>query len=283
MIKQNNFILFDSREEFRLWLFQQKVARPIYKIQNHHTWIPNYAHCNGKNHFERLEAMRNSHMRDRKFSDIAQQLTTFPDGRIAYSLGRPFDIAPAGIKGANANGICIEHIGNFDYHGDEMSAQHRQTILFINAVLCQRFNLPVHTEHIVYHHWYSASGDTVYDLNSGKRLKGIPAKSCPGTNFFGGNTVSDAQKNFIPHVKVVLAGTAEPDIPIPKRSEEVTNDMVGLTQWQQEMGEQAVRSLAEDGLLQNPKEWQSRLHENIPGWLFFSMLERISTMNKPSK
>src|SRR5690606_4883610 len=112
--QKGNFILFETREEFGEWLLKQKVSRKISIIQNHHTWIPNYSHFNGKNHFERLEAMRNSHMKDRGFKDIAQHLTTFPDGTIAYSLGRNFEQTPAGIEGKNTGAICIEHLGDFD-------------------------------------------------------------------------------------------------------------------------------------------------------------------------
>lgn len=148
--------------------------------------------------------MRDFHVRNRGFSDIAQNLTTFPDGTIAVC--RPFNIAPAGIKGANAYGICIEHFGNFDVGGDKMTDEHRKTILFLNAVLCEKFKLPINTESIVYHHWWSAEGEKVFDLKTGKKLQGSPAKSCPGTAFFGGNTVLDAQQHFIPLIKNMKEG-----------------------------------------------------------------------------
>lgn len=204
MKQQGNFILF-NREEFAEWLMKQNVKRKITLVQNHHTWSPNYSHFNGKNHFERLEAMRTFHMKDRGFSEVAQNLTSFSDGTVAYSLGRSFDIAPAGILGANTTGICIEHLGNFDIGGDKMTDEHKKTILFLNAVLCKKFNLPINTESIVYHHWWSAKGDKVFNLKTGEKIAGISSsKSCPGSAFFNGNTVLDAQKHFIPLIQKEL-------------------------------------------------------------------------------
>ncbi|MFF2090197.1 N-acetylmuramoyl-L-alanine amidase [Paenibacillus sp. NPDC058174] len=201
MQSNENFILFQNHVEFDNWLQHEKVSRTIQWIQNHHTWKPDYSNFNGRNHFERLESMRSFHMKERSFTDIAQNLTTFPDGTIAYSIKRPFNTAPAGIKGANSQGICIEHFGNFDANGDIMNDQHSEAILQLNYLLCIKFNLPIDTAHVVYHHWYSTDGTRVYDFVSGKKLSGISAKSCPGTQFFGGNTVLDAQKNFIPKIR----------------------------------------------------------------------------------
>ncbi|WDU82253.1 SH3 domain-containing protein [Caloramator sp. Dgby_cultured_2] len=61
----------------------------------------------------------------------------------------------------------------------------------------QKFKLTPSTDTIVYHHWY--------DLNTGKRTNGTGStKSCPGTNFFGGNSVEAANKYFIPLIKKEL-------------------------------------------------------------------------------
>lgn len=224
MQSKGNFILFDSRNEFKTWLANQKVSRIIKLIQNHHTWIPNYSHFKGNNHFDRLESMRNSHI-ERDLGDVAQHLTTFPDGKIAYSVSRPFNEIPTGIKGANLNGICIEHFGNFDIGGDTMTEEHTKTILFLNKVLCEKFNLPIDTEHVVYHHWYAANGKQAYNLKTGSRTNELPAKTCPGTNFFKGNTVLDAKNNYIPLVKgymeeVVKAVTPKPTKTLPQIAKE---------------------------------------------------------------
>lgn len=198
MYKNGQFIIM-SRHEFYEWLQKQTFTRKISIIQNHHTWAPNYTSFNGKNHFARLEAMKNYHVKTNGWSDIGQNITTFPDGLIAVC--RPFDTTPAGIKGANNGALCLEHIGNFDMNGDVMVPEHQQTITFVNAALCETFNLPIDTEHIVYHHWYSPNGTRIYNFKSGSNLPGLSAKSCPGSNFFKGNTVLHAQKYFIPLIQ----------------------------------------------------------------------------------
>lgn len=193
MKQQNGFILMEL-DEFKDWLGKQNFKRTIKLIQLHHTYIPNYSHFQGNNHFGLLISIKNSHLQ-RGFSDIAQNITIFPDGMIA--ICRPFDIAPAGIKGANEYGICIENIGNFDKNGDIMTKEQKEAIIEVVALLCKKFNLDVNTNTIVYHHWY--------DLNTGKRTDGIGVtKSCPGTNFFGGNTVEAANKNLIPLIRQKL-------------------------------------------------------------------------------
>lgn len=194
MIEKNGFVLL-NKIEFRTWLNKQSVPRTIRLIQNHHTYIPGYAHFDGSNHFARLQAMKNYHVNNNGWSDIAQNITTFPDGTIA--ICRPLTKTPAGIKGQNSYGICIEHTGNFDQGGDVMTPEHKESIIHLNAVLCEKFNLVPTVNSVVYHHWY--------DLVSGKRKDGQgTTKTCPGTNFFGGNKVEDAQKEFIPLIKKEL-------------------------------------------------------------------------------
>jgi len=188
-------------DEFGTWLAAQQVSRVIALIQNHHTYLPDYTHFTGNNHFARLKSMKDYHVVHNNWSNIAQTFTTFPDGKVAVC--RSLNEVPIGIKGHNSKGICIEHFGNFDKDKDQMSPAHRDTILKMNAWLCKKFNLPVDTDHIVYHHWY--------DLNSGQRLNGKGAtKSCPGTAFFGGNKVEDANAGFIPLVKAEMGEVSAP-------------------------------------------------------------------------
>lgn len=175
--------------EFEVWLNSRKCKRVIRIIQNHHTYLPDYKSFNGTNHLALLKGMENYHVNNNGWSEIAQTFTTFPDGKIAVC--RDIDKIPAGIKGANKNGICIEHLGNFDAGKDTMTSEHKECIISLNALLCKRFKLKADTDHIVYHHWY--------DLKSGLRRNGAGStKSCPGTAFFGGNSVISARQNFIP-------------------------------------------------------------------------------------
>jgi hypothetical protein len=202
--QQGKFTLFDLND-FAAFLKTLTVHRTINLIQDHHTFIPSYKDFNGNNHFERLRAMEEAHLQ-RGFSEIAQNLTIFPDGTVAVC--RAFDTAPAGIKGANIHGLCLENLGDFDVGKDTMTAAQQDAILQVNALLCQKFNLMPSTESIVYHHWF--------DLDTGQRTNGRGnTKTCPGTGFFGGNTVSSAQANFIPLIDKRLAGLAGNGAPDP--------------------------------------------------------------------
>lgn len=194
MEQKGKFILL-NREEFKSWLLKLKCTRSIKLIQEHHTYLPNYkTYYQVKDYFKILEGMERSHL-DRGFSEIAQNLTIFPDGLIA--ICRDFNKAPAGIMGANKAGICIENIGDFDVGGDKMLPEDRMSILYTTALLCRHFKLKPNTNTIVYHHWF--------DLSTGKRTNGTgETKSCPGTAWFGGNSVEACVKNFIPAVNNIM-------------------------------------------------------------------------------
>lgn len=176
-MKKGKFILL-TREEFGDWLLASRITRDIKIIQNHHTWVPNYSHFKGDNHFDLLESMDRSHIK-RRLGGIAQNITTFNDGLIAVC--RPLNQMPAGIANKNYGAICIENLGNFDIGQDEMTQEQKETIIFVNAILCYKFNLMPSIDSIVYHNWFAP-------------------KTCPGTNFFGGNSIDDADAKFIPLV-----------------------------------------------------------------------------------
>ena len=186
---KGKFVLLEP-SEFNSWLNMQSTPRKIKLIQQHHTYIPAYKHFKGNNHFELCESMERSHL-ERGFAEIGQHFTTFPDGKIM--ICRDLDKIPAGIKGANSFGICIENLGNFNEGGDTMNPAQRATIISLTKALLSKFNLSANDQSVVYHHWY--------DLTLGKRItkEGTGStKSCPGTAFFGGNTVADFNSNLLP-------------------------------------------------------------------------------------
>lgn len=201
MKQKGKFLLFDFNE-FSNWLAGLTVHREIKLIQNHHTFLPDYvAFRKLADHFHWLESMEKYHIENNGFNQIAQNLTTFPDGTIA--ICRPLDRIPAGVKGCNQYGICLEHLGNFDIGHDEMTEEHKSTIIKLNASLCKRFGVEINIQNVIYHHFY--------DIVSGVRWIDDPekypnpiVKSCPGTNFFGGNTVESCQNNFLPQVNNAL-------------------------------------------------------------------------------
>jgi hypothetical protein len=189
-----------SIREFEEWLNSIQLARTVLVIQQHHTFSPCYDDFNGSNHFELQQGMKNYHISHNGWSDIGQHFSTFPDGSILS--GRPLEQAPVCIKGQNTTSICLEHLGNFDSGKDDMLAKQRETIIQMTAILCRRFNIPVNTQSIVYHHWFN--------LSTGQRNDGSSNnKSCPGTNFFGGNKVIDCSTYFLP---LILQASSSPII-----------------------------------------------------------------------
>jgi hypothetical protein len=183
------FILLELNE-FDDWLGMQNIKRKINLIQQHHTYVPAYKHFKNENHFQLCKSMEKGHL-ERGFAEIAQNFTTFPDGKIM--ICRNLNTIPAGIKGANTNGICIENVGNFDSEQDIMTSMQSDTIISMIRALLTKLNLTAGNQTIVYHHWY--------DLTLGTRIseEGTgDTKSCPGNNFFGGNTVDSFNINFLP-------------------------------------------------------------------------------------
>jgi hypothetical protein len=195
MNTQGPYLLL-TREEFKSWLFNQTFTRDINKIQQHHTWLPAYEQFHGNNHLQMLKSMENFHVSKMGWKNIAQNLTIFPDGKVAVC--RPFNHEPEGSIGAKANSgaIMIENVGNFDSGRDVMTAQQKESIVYVTAALSIKFRLTPSTDSITYHHWW--------DLKTGERvLDNAPdynVKSCPGTNFFGGNSTASANSYFYPLV-----------------------------------------------------------------------------------
>ncbi|PYY28393.1 peptidoglycan recognition protein family protein [Paenibacillus illinoisensis] len=205
MIQKGNFLLLEL-SEFRSWLQKQKVTRSIKGLQVHHTGAPNYTTrkmVNGiaqQDHFKCLEGMRDFHINTNKWKATGQHLTLFEDGKVGVSLDRDLNMTPACIYNNNAGYVGIEIIGCFDKGVDTMTTIQREATVHLYAALCEKFYVPVNTDKIVYHAWYSASGTKLGDY-----LPGRSSKACPGTAFFGdGNTVAAANKNFIPQVKAEL-------------------------------------------------------------------------------
>ena len=195
-----------SIQEFETYIKNLKVARTILYIQEHHTFSPDYKLCTPTNQLELQNGMKNHHVNTNGWSDIGQHFTTFPDGSIV--TGRSMENSPACIYGFNSNSICIENAGNFDVDKDMMTSAQRDTIIKLTALLCLKFNIPVNTDKVVYHHWFNLSTG---ERNNGKGMN----KSCPGTAFFGGNSVESCQKNFIPLVKSALDKMKKPqEIPV---------------------------------------------------------------------
>jgi hypothetical protein len=95
-----------------------------------------------------------------------------------------------------SDALAIENVGNFDAGNNQMTAEQRETIITVTALLMLKFGLTPSIDSITYHHWW--------DINSGERVLdngvGHAIKTCPGTEFFGGNSTASAKNSFYPLV-----------------------------------------------------------------------------------
>ena len=180
-----------TAEEYESYLKDFDFKRAITKIQLHHTYSPNIKAFNGNNHMELQKGMKNYHVKERGFSDIAQNLTIFPDGVVVS--GRDLNVKPAGISNANTGAICIECLGNFD--AEEMPIAQKNAIVKVVKAFIEKCRLNAENT-VLYHAWYASDGSYI-----GNYDKKISAKSCPGVNFFGGNTREAFEKNLLPLLK----------------------------------------------------------------------------------
>lgn len=191
--------------EFKEWINNLIIHREVLYIQQHHTYLPNYSQFSGNNHFGLQNSMKRHHVINNGWSDIGQHFSVFPDGQVL--TGRSLERSPACIYGQNANSVCIENIGNFDIGKDHMNDAHREAIIEITAALCRKFEITPSTDNILYHHWFN--------LSNGERNNGSGNnKSCPGSDFFGGNKVPDCKANFIPLVQAKANNL--PSVPKPQ-------------------------------------------------------------------
>lgn len=197
-MEQSSGFIKMSPTEFCSWLTKQKVSRTIKKIQLHHTWSPSYKEFNGKNHFSMQSGMKSYHM-SKSYTDIAQNFTIFPDGCIL--TGRSMNVAPAGIVGCNKYGICIENLGNFNKGRDTMTQAQKDAIVIVTAALLKHFGLNPE-DGVTYHCWWTAKGTYIGTYSSTRSCK-----TCPGTNFFGGNTMAAYTSHLMPLIKQAIAGT----------------------------------------------------------------------------
>ena len=200
--------------EFKKYVDALRVSRNISLIQIHHTYSPSYKQFTGSNHIALQSNMRSYHIKSNGWSDIAQHFTIFPDGVIV--TGRSMEMIPAGIKGANSGAICIECLGNFDCGGDKMKDSQKNAIVAVIKILADKFGVNPESG-VTYHSWWTSDGKKIGDYNAAKS-----AKTCPGTNFFGGNSHSAFEKNLLPLIVNAQCGVRSAEL----KEVESINDVI---------------------------------------------------------
>ena len=207
MRKNSKFTEFETIKEFKEWLDKQNPVRKITRLQVHHMDIPNYSHWRADvkrwgdnaclNRTLSLDEYGKAtwNCSDNHGHYIAQHFNIFPNGHI--TTGRHLNSSKIGIKGWNANAICIEIYGDFDKGMDIMTDVQKEAVIAVYALLAKKFNIPINADNIRPHAWFTASGDYLGGYSSTKS-----AKTCPGTNFMGfGNSFTAFKKNFYPLIR----------------------------------------------------------------------------------
>lgn len=92
----------------------------------HHTWKPNYSNLKTNTPEQLNSNMKNYHIKQ-GYGDIAQHITTYPDGTIL--IGRDFSKRPVSIANRNTGAFAMEMVGNFDYFRDIITVEQRQITL----------------------------------------------------------------------------------------------------------------------------------------------------------
>lgn len=137
------------------------LTRKITAVHLHHTWRPTRSQFRGK---ATVEAMRNFHVNNNHWDDIAQHLTIDPLG-LSWT-GRNWNLPPASQAGKNGTRhqgpFMIEIVGDFDAGRDPLDGAQRQAVIDVVGVLLQANHLG--TADVLFH-----------------RELGSP-KTCPGTS-----------------------------------------------------------------------------------------------------
>ena len=213
MKTQNGFTLLETEKEFKEWLDKQHPTRKITRLQVHHMGLPDYSTWNNTDkrvYGDNRELGRTKSLDsygkvtwnspDGHGHYIAQHFNIFPNGKI--TTGRHLNSTPIGIAGWNTNAICVEIYGNFDKGQDIMTEEQKKAVIFVYALLADKFKLPKTSTYIRPHAWFTSRGTCLWDYYPGKSRK-----TCPGTNFMGfGNTKKAFENNFYPLLKAYKYG-----------------------------------------------------------------------------
>lgn len=208
MKTQSGFTLLETEKEFKEWLDKQHPIRKITRLQVHHMALPDYSTWNNTDkrvYGDNRELGRTLaldaygkqtwHSSDGYGHYIAQHFSIFPNGKI--TTGRNLNSIPIGIAGWNSNAICVEIYGNFDKGQDIMTKEQRKAVIFVFALLAEKFSIPKTSTYIRPHAWFTSGGTCLWNYYPGKSRK-----TCPGTNFMGfGNTKKAFENNFYPLLK----------------------------------------------------------------------------------
>lgn len=156
-------------DEFAARIAAFPWQRRVWRVDMHHTFIPDHARWREIGSEACCAGMWRHHVLERAFEDIAQHVTIAPDGTIW--TGRDWNRTPASVGGGMNGGVFMfEMIGNFDDGHDRFDGAQRATTLAVIDIVQRHFALPVHA--LLFH-------------------REVPQtdKTCPGTSIDKGDVL----------------------------------------------------------------------------------------------
>jgi hypothetical protein len=132
-----------TREDFAAAIDNFSWSRRVWRVDMHHTFVPDHARWREFGSAACCAAMQRHHVEERAFEDIAQHVTIAPDGLIW--TGRDWNRTPASVGyGMNGGVFMFEAIGNFDVGCDRLEGAQYETVIAVIDIVQRRFALPVH-------------------------------------------------------------------------------------------------------------------------------------------
>jgi hypothetical protein len=142
----------------------------------HHTWRPNHEIFRQKpDGLYWQEAMKEFHVENNGWSDIAQHVTLLPDG--IFVTGRDFGRNPASITGKNTKAFMMEMIGDFDINRDPFDGRQKDSAIGLARYFDQK------GKYIRFHNENSS-------------------KSCPGTGIRKADFMAEVRNQSVVPVKI---------------------------------------------------------------------------------
>jgi N-acetylmuramoyl-L-alanine amidase len=218
-----------------------RPQRPLEKIKAlviHWVANPNSSAMDNRNYFENRKHGKTCYGSAHEIIDLNGDIVlAIPPNEMAYHVGsKTYTDEALAVLGAYPNN-CTYGIEctHIDWNGT-MTQETLETLVNRCADLCQKYNL-----------------DPITDIWTHKQVVGW--KNCP--------------KYFVDHPDEFEAFK----IKVSKLMKK--NTINNIEKWQQELGEQSLEKLANMKIIDSPDAWKTKMGENVPTWLFFTVISRL--------
>ncbi|MBO8161056.1 MAG: N-acetylmuramoyl-L-alanine amidase [Thermosipho sp. (in: Bacteria)] len=228
-----------------MWLTPNKYSRPqkplkeIKALVVHWVANPKSSAKSNRDYFENRKYGKSSYGSAHEIIDLnGDVILCIPDSEIAYHVGSKTYTREALEKLSNYPNNCTYGIEccHLDWEGN-MTKETYNTLVERLADLCLKYNL-----------------DPLKDIWLHKEIVGW--KECH--RYFVRNPL--AYKKLKEEVKI----------------EQKRGDKKMLKDWQEKLGKDSLDSLHAKGIVNNPEQWKQTLDQNVPQWLFWVIIDRIT-------